>query len=88
MNKLGIGRKKQRKKYIPKPYETPKTAGERVQIDVKYVPDTCLVKGMPKLYQYTAVDEATRLRFRVIFDKHTNWNSVKFYSVEDANKQL
>ena len=79
MKQLGIGRKKQRKKrHIPKPYDTPKTAGERVQIDVKYVPKECLVKGMPKLYQYTAVDEATRLRCRVIFDEHTNWNSVRF----------
>lgn len=33
MKALGLGRKKQRsKKYIPKPYETPKTPGERVQI--------------------------------------------------------
>lgn len=79
MKQLGIGRKKQRKKkYVPKPYDTPKIPGERVQIDVKYVPNACLVKGVPKLYQYTAVDEATRLRCRVIFDEHTNWNSVRF----------
>ena len=79
MKRLEIGRKKQRKKrYEPQPYDTPKTAGERVQIDVKYVPSACLVKGMPKLYQYTAVDEATRLRCRVIFDEHSNWNAVRF----------
>lgn len=79
MKALGIGRRKQRKKrYVPKWYETPKTAGERVQIDVKYVPKECLVKGMPKLYQYTAVDEATRLRCRVIFDEHSSWNAVRF----------
>ena len=79
MKTLGIGRKKQRKKkYISKPYDTPKEAGERVQIDVKYVPSECLVKGIPKLYQYTAVDEATRLRCRVIFDEHSSWNAVRF----------
>jgi len=79
MKVLGIGRKKQRKrKHIPQPYDTPKTAGERVQIDVKYVPTECLVKGMQKLYQYTAVDEATRLRCRVIFDELNSWNSVRF----------
>jgi transposase len=79
MKKLGIGRKGQRKKrHVPQPYDTPKIAGERVQIDVKYVPRDCLVPGMPKLYQYTAVDECTRLRCRVIFDEHTNWNSVRF----------
>ncbi len=79
MKKLGIGRKKQkRKKYKAKPYETPKTAGERVQIDVKFVPRECLVEGIPELYQYTAVDECTRLRVRCIFDEHSNWNSVRF----------
>lgn len=79
MKALGIGRKKQRKKkHISKPYDTPKTAGERVQIDVKYVPSECLVEGTPKLYQYTAIDEATRIRYRVIFDEHSNWNSVRF----------
>ena len=79
MKKLGIGKKRQRKKrHVPQPYDTPKIAGERVQIDVKYVPRDCLVPGMPQLYQYTAVDECTRLRCRVIFDEHTNWNSVRF----------
>ena len=79
IKKLGIGRKKQRKKrHVAQPYDTPKIAGERVQIDVKYVPRDCLVKGMPQLYQYTAVDECTRLRCRVIFDEHSNWNAVRF----------
>jgi transposase len=79
MKRMDIGRKKQRKKrHIPQPYDTPKTAGERVQIDVKYVPTECLVEGIPKLYQYTAVDECTRIRVRYIFDEHTNWNSVRF----------
>ena len=79
MKSMGIGRRKQRKKaYRAKPYETPKAAGERVQIDVKFVPEECLVKGVPKLYQYTAVDEATRLRHRKIFDEHSNANAVVF----------
>ncbi len=71
-------KKTTKEKVYPKPYETPKKAGERVQIDVKYVPNTCLVKLMPKLYQYTAVDETTRLRCRVIFDEHSNGNSLRF----------
>lgn len=79
MRKMEIGRKKQRKKkHVSLPYDTPKVAGERVQIDVKFVPSSCLVEGMPKLYQYTAVDECTRLRVRYIFDEHSNWNSVRF----------
>lgn len=79
MRKLGLGRKRQRRKrHIPKPYDTPKTAGERIQIDVKYVPRECLVEGVGKLYQFTAVDECTRLRCRLIFDEHTSWNAVRF----------
>lgn len=79
MKKLGIGRKRQRKKkHMAQPYETPKVAGERVQIDVKYVPRACMAKGMPQLYQYTAVDECTRIRCRMIFEELSNWNSVKF----------
>ncbi len=79
MRKLGIGRKKQRKKrHVPKPYETPQVTGECIQIDVKYVPRNCLVGGMPQLYQYTAVDECTRIRCRMIFEELSNWNSVKF----------
>ena len=79
MRKLEIGRRKQRKKrHKSKPYDTPKIAGERIQVDVKYVPKECLVNGMCKLYQFTAVDERTRLRCRLIFDEHTSWNAVKF----------
>ncbi len=79
MRKMKIGRKKQRRRrHVSQPYDTPKTAGERIQIDVKYIPRECLIDGSPKLYQYTAVDECTRLRVRWVFDEHTNWNSVRF----------
>ncbi len=70
--------KQRKKKYVPKPYDTPKIAGERVQIDVKFVPSECLVAGTPKLYQYTAVDECTRLRFRYIFEEHSSYNAALF----------
>lgn len=79
MKQMGIGRRKQRKKkYVPKPYETPKIAGEKVQIDVKYVPTACLIEGTPKLYQYTAVDECTRLRYRLIYEELSSYNAAKF----------
>jgi len=77
--RLGIGRKGQRKKKrYAKPYDTPKTAGERIQIDVKYVPRECNVRGLEQLYQYTAVDECTRLRFRYIFEEKSSYNAAKF----------
>lgn len=56
--------------------------GEKVQIDVKEVPYCCL-KGAAKrdgkhLYQWTAIDECTRVRFVYGFEEHTPENSVKF----------
>lgn len=58
------------------------TPGEKVQIDVKEVPYHCL-KGAVKrdgkhLYQWTAIDECTRIRFVYGFEEHTPENSVKF----------
>jgi hypothetical protein len=48
-------------KYIPKPYEKMSYPGQRVQIDVKFVPDACIVGDAKaegrKFYQYTAIDE-------------------------------
>lgn len=61
------------------------TPGEKVQIDVKEVPYNCL-KGAVKrdgkhLYQWTAIDECTRIRFIYGFEEHTPENSVKFLSM-------
>jgi transposase InsO family protein len=79
MKRLGIGRKKQRKrKHKPGLYETPNTAGERIQIDVKYVPKECHVNGLGQMYQFTAVDECTRLRYRYIFEELSSLNAAKF----------
>ena len=52
-------------KYVPKPYEQMDHPGQRIQIDVKFVPSVCLVneaKGN-HFYQYTAIDEYSRWRF-------------------------
>ena len=52
-------------KYIPKPYEKIQYPGQRVQIDVKYVPGVCLVgeTAGEKYYQYTFIDEYSRFRY-------------------------
>ena len=56
--------------------------GEKVQIDVKEVPFSCLrgslVRNGKHLYQWTAIDECTRIRFVYGFEEHTPENSVKF----------
>jgi transposase InsO family protein len=67
-------------KYIPKPYEQMLYPGQRVQVDVKYVPSTCLVgeaKGK-RFYQYTAIDEFSRLRYIEAFEEHNTYSSTIF----------
>jgi transposase InsO family protein len=56
--------------------------GEKIQIDVKVVPSSC-IRGKhaideKKMYQWTAIDECTRWRFLYGFEEHTPENSVKF----------
>ena len=67
-------------KYIPKPYEQMSYPGQRVQIDVKFVPACCLVneaKGKC-FYQYTAIDEYSRWRYVEAFEEHSTYSSTVF----------
>jgi len=59
-----------------KAYDGGKFPGERVQIDVKYVPKACLYGE--KLYQYTLVDEFSRWCYREIHDEHNDHASKMF----------
>ena len=58
------------------------TPGEKVQIDVKVVPFNCLrgeaLENNRHFYQWTAIDECTRMRFVYGFEEHTPENTVKF----------
>jgi len=60
----------------PKVYDGGKYPGERVQIDVKYVPKAC--RYGEKLYQYTLVDEYSRWCYREIYDEHNDYASSTF----------
>lgn len=56
--------------------------GEKVQIDVKFVPEYC-IKGKhkrdeKKMYQWTAIDECTRVRYVYGYEEHTPENTLKF----------
>jgi transposase InsO family protein len=67
-------------KYVAKPYEKMQYPGQRVQIDVKFVPAVCLVgdaKGK-KFYQYTAIDEYSRFRYLEAFEEHSSYSSAVF----------
>lgn len=81
LRKLGqIAIKPPNPKYIAKPYEQMKYPGQRVQIDVKFVPSACIVgdaKGQ-KFYQYTAIDEYSRFRYVEAFEEHSSYSSAIF----------
>lgn len=67
-------------KYVPKPYEQMLYPGQRVQIDVKHVPASCLVgdaKGK-RFYQYTAIDEFSRFRYLEAFEECSTYTSTVF----------
>lgn len=71
---------KKRKRRKSKPYEPILVPGERIQMDVKHVPKTCLVGSLStkKVYQYTAIDECTRWRYIAVFDEISTYSSVEF----------
>lgn len=60
-----------------KPYARAWYPGQKVQVDVKYVPSECVVNDR-KYYQYTAVDECTRYCFREMYDEHSTYSSEDF----------
>lgn len=69
------------KKYIPKPYHTPDNIGEKWQVDVKYVPDSCKCDNIPNdmhFFQYTCIDEASRERYIYHYMEQSAQNTVDF----------
>ena len=67
-------------KYIPKTYEKMYYPGQRVQIDVKFVPSACIVGDATgeKFYQYTAIDEYSRFTYIEAFQEHNSYSSAVF----------
>jgi transposase InsO family protein len=72
-------------KYVPKEYEKMQYPGQRVQIDVKYVPSSCLVgaavedaKETGGYFQYTFIDEYSRFRYLEAFKEHSTYSSAEF----------
>ena len=84
MQRLGIYSKipSKKKKNEPIEYFVATYPGERIQIDVKYVPRKCMSKELQereeKFYQYTAIDEYTRIRYMWYTNEHSTYESAKF----------
>ena len=73
-------------KYVPKKYKAASYPGQKVQIDVKYVPASCLVGAAAEdakenggyYYQYTFIDEYSRFRYLEAFKEHNSYSSSEF----------
>jgi transposase InsO family protein len=69
---------KPKKKYVPKPMEQMQYPGQRVQIDVKFVPLSCITTKGDRYYQFTAIDEYSRLRYLEAFEEHSTYSAAVF----------
>ena len=79
MRKMGMfPPEKPKKAYKPKPYEQITCPGQRVQVDVKVVPRKCIADPELRLFQYTAIDEFTRLRFLAAYPEQSTYSSADF----------
>lgn len=55
-------------KYVPKPYGQIEYPGQRIQINVKFVPSCCLVNEAKG--KYAAIDEYSRWHYVEAFEEH------------------
>jgi hypothetical protein len=79
MKRLGYFQaEKPKKKYVPKPMEQMQYPGQRVQIDVKFVPSSCIVRKGERYYQFTAIDEYSRLRYLEAFEENSTYSAACF----------
>ena len=84
LQRLGIYRKMPSKKkgQQPSEIEEGRYPGDKVQIDVKYVPKECMAPQLQELgekyYQYTAIDEFTRIRYTWFVNEHSTYMSSEF----------
>ena len=61
----------------PKPYTRAEYPGQKLQVDVKYVPSKCVLNGQ-KYYQFTAIDECTRWTYRQMYDDKSSYSAKRF----------
>jgi len=69
--------KKKPTKRKPQLYQRAAYPGQKVQIDVKFVPQECITDGN-KYYQFTGVDECTRWTFREMYEEHSTYSARDF----------
>jgi transposase InsO family protein len=76
----GVNRlsKKASKRTIHTKRYAKQTSGHQVQVDVKFVSLNDPIGNPIRRFQYTAIDDATRIRALKIFKKHNQKNAIEF----------
>ena len=75
--KLKGAKRKRKPTQKHKPYERAAYPGQKMQLDVKFVPSQCVADGR-KYYQFTAKDECTRWTYREMYDEHSTYSAHDF----------
>lgn len=70
-------KQKRKVKRKSKPYQRAVYPGQKVQVDVKFVPSVCCVDGKKK-YVFIAVDECTRWTFRQMYEDKSSYSAFHF----------
>lgn len=84
IRKMRLSTKKKRKSYPKSKYKKKITSypGERVQIDVKFVPNECIGfrSHHSRYYQITAIDEFSRKRYLELVNENSTYTTSEFLS--------
>lgn len=84
LQRIGIYEKapSKKKKSEPSEWVTGTYPGDKIQVDVKYVPKECMSPELQergeRYYQYTAIDEYTRIRYTWFTNAHDTYASSEF----------
>lgn len=76
-SQLKSAKPKRAKKRKPKAYQRADYPGQKIQMDVKFVPSYCVADGN-KYYQFTAKDECSRWTYRQMYDEHSTYSAKDF----------
>lgn len=79
MKRLGYFSQAQpKKKHISQQMEQMQYPGQKVQVDVKFVPLACISTKGERYYQFTAIDEYSRLRYLEAFEDNSSYSAAAF----------
>ena len=85
IRKMKLKKKKKQKRYPKTKYKKPTVTypGQRVQIDVKYVPNECIgfASYHSRYYQITAIDEYSRKRYLELVEENSTYTTSEFLKV-------